>query len=404
MHIHVVGLGAVGSFVAFHLRRTLAPKHSVVALHRKQSAPAIFQRPSPWSILLEADGTLRQRRGDYRLPLSRPDVPHGMLPLGGAIHSLVVTSKAYSIPAIMWALRDYISRDTTIVLLHNGMGVYDHLVRHIFDDPRDRPNFVLSTNTHGLWRKDPLHVVQTGIGEIQLGIVPDPAGRDYEAVLARARHGSYAELSLDDIADPADSDPANARYINLRNTIAALTGARALGATWRPFRDVETAMRKKLVVNAFVNPLSGLLQCKNGDVLKAPHGRWVMKRICEEAEMVFKAQHDSENRRRYGAYLEHMKTRAVDDGPLAPPVDEPFPHSLSHRALRTEVERVVTQTYNNYSSMYHDLKHNEPTEIEYINGHLRGLARLHGKSALVNETLYQLVKMRSAYPLVAKPT
>ncbi|KAI0715407.1 ketopantoate reductase PanE/ApbA C terminal-domain-containing protein [Earliella scabrosa] len=401
MHIHVVGLGAVGSFVAFHLRRTLAPKHAVIALHRKQSAPAIVQRPHGWSVLLDADGVTHTQDGILHLSYS---MFNNMQKGPGPLECLVVATKAYAVPAVMWALREYISRDTTIVLLHNGMGVYEHLVRNVFDMPPDRPNFILCTNTHGLWRKDPLHVVQTGVGEIQLGIAPDPQGRDYEAVLAQARPGSYTELSLDDIANPADLNSSNTRYINLRNTITALTSARALGATWRPFQEVQTAMRRKLVVNAFVNPISGLLQCKNGDVLKPPNGRWVMKRICEEGETVFRAQLDSENKGRHGAYLELVKNRIGDEPPLEPPTPHPFPHGLTASSLQTEVERIVEQTKNNYSSMYHDLKHNEVTEIEYINGHIRGLAHLYGKSALVNETLYQLVKMRSAYPFAAKPS
>ncbi len=434
MHIHVVGLGAVGSFVAFHLRRTLAPKHSVVALHRKESAPAVYQGPHGWSVILEADRvthtqdgivhlsyslfsnkdhkkilpslrSIGQRRGDFRLPLSRHGDAHGILRLAAPINTLIVTTKAFAVPSVMWALREYITRDTTIVLLHNGMGVHEHLVRHIFDVPRDRPNFVLCTNTHGLYRKDLLHVVQTGVGEIQLGIAPDPLGRNYEeAMLAGDGQGPYPELSLDDIANPTDNSASNARYINLRNTITALTSARALGATWRPYRDVLTGMRRKLTVNALVNPLTALLQCKNGCALNPPHGRWVMKRICEEAETVFKAQCESENKARHGAYLEMMKNRSEAEEPPPPPSPIPFPHSLTASSLGQEVERVVEQTKHNYSSMYHDLKHDRPTEIEYINGHIRGLAQLYNKSALVNETLYQLVKMRSAYPFVAKPS
>lgn len=431
MHIHVVGLGAVGSFVAFHLRRTLAPKHSVYALHRLDTAPAISQRPHGWSVLLESEGVTHtqdgimhlsyhpwhyypsgsirfahwdpSRRRDLELPLSRPDDPHRLHHATHPIDSLIVTTKAYAVPDVLHGLRSLISRDTTIVLLHNGMGVYEKLTQSLFRDPHDRPNFVLCTNTHGLYRKDLMHTVQTGYGEIQLGIAPDPLGRNFEAALAREPQESLVpELSLDDIADPVDG--ASPRYLNLRNTIAALTGARALCATWRPYRDVQTALRKKLVVNAFVNPVSALMQCKNGEVLKSPHGVWIMKRLCQEAESIFRAELSAMNKAQQVAYEQFMENREDIDETIAPPEPLPYPRGLTKSALQTETARVVEQTKHNYSSMYRDVNLGQRTEIEYINGYLHHLARQYDQPAFVNEMLYQLVKMRTTIPYVGKPT
>ncbi|KAI0719981.1 ketopantoate reductase PanE/ApbA C terminal-domain-containing protein [Cerioporus squamosus] len=434
MQIHVVGLGAVGSFVAFHLRRTLAPKHSVYALHRLDTAPAISQRPHGWSVLLTSDGVTHtqdgimhltyhpwnyyfsgsvrfdhwdpSRRRDLELPLSRPDDSHRLHHATHPIDSLIVTTKAYAVPDVLYGLRSLISRDTTIVLLHNGMGVYEKLTQSLFRDPHDRPNFVLCTNTHGLYRKDLMHTLMMGYGEIQLGIAPDPLGRNFEAALQREQDKSpYPELSLDDIADPVnDAATASPRYLNLRNTIAALTGARALCATWRPYRDVQTAMRKKLVVNAFVNPVSALMQCKNGEVLKSPHGVWIMERLCQEAESIFKAELDATNKTRQAVYKQIMKTREDTDETMPPPVPLAYPRALTKGALQTETERIVEHTKHNYSSMHRDVNLGQRTEIEYINGYLYHLARRYKQPAFVNEMLYHLVKMRTTIPYVGKPT
>ncbi|TBU49941.1 ketopantoate reductase-like protein [Dichomitus squalens] len=430
MRIHVVGLGAVGSFVAFHLRRTLHPKHTVFALHHKFSAPTISKEHP---IVIESEGVvhsqsgvehlaftlspqrarpdlnprldpLRQPHTDLRVALDCRNEPHELHRIYGAIESLVVTTKAHAVPRVIAALSGHLSRNSTVVLLHNGMGMYEKLVEEFFPDPYDRPNFVLATNTHGLWRKDVLHVVHSGVGEIQLGIVPDPHGRDYEAaVRGTGNVPSWKPLSLDDIASISDehAQSVSPRYLSLRNTISALTGARALGATWRPYDDVQTAMRRKLVVNCFVNPLSALLQCKNGDLLSSNHSRWVLDHLCKEAEHVFRAQLAAEVKEMQKAYEEMSEEEKAAVGPPRP---QPYPRALTSLSLMREVERVVDLTRENYSSMYWDVKLGKPTEIKYLNGYLRKLGLKYSVRTGVNDILFGLTQMRTAIPFVGKPS
>lgn len=431
MRIHVAGLGAVGSFVAFHLRRTLHPKHAVFALHRRETAPTVSQIANGRPTLLESDGVVQsqdgiehvtyslprerphndlnanldplgQPPGDYQVALDRHHDPHELPRVYGGIESLVITTKAYAVPRVIAGLRDHLSRNSTIVLLHNGMGMYEKLVDSFFPDPYDRPNFVLATNTHGLWRKDVMHSVQAAFGEIQLGIVPDPHGRDYEASLRNSRNvPSWQPLSLDDIANISVVDGVSPRYLTLRNTISALTSARALGATWRPYYDVQTAMRRKLVVNCYVNPLSALLQCKNGDIMRAGPSYWILEHLCKEAERVFRAQLEAEVEDMRQAYHGLPEEERVTK---RPPQLPPFPRALSYVSLSKEVKRVVELTQDNYSSMYWDMKLGQPTEIKYLNGYLLKLAQKYGVKSSVNDTLYGLTQMRTAIPFVGKPS
>lgn len=431
MRIHVAGLGAIGSFVAFHLRRTLQPKHTVFALHRRETAPTVSQISNGRPVILESDGVvqsqdsiehvtyslprerpcndlnthldpLRQPPGDYQVAFDRHHDSHELTCIYGGIESLIVTTKAYAVPRVIAGLRGHLTRNSTIVLLHNGMGMYEKLVDSFFPDPYDRPNFVLATNTHGLWRKDVMHAVQTAFGEIQLGIVPDPLGRDYEASVRNGRNvPSWQPLSLDDIANISVEGGVSPRYATLRNTISALTGARALGATWRPYYDVKTAMRRKLVVNCYINPVSALLQCRNGDVMRAGPSYWILEHLCKEAERVFRAQLEAEVEDMRKAYDELPEEEKATRRPSRPP---PFPRALSYVSLSKEVQRVIELTKDNYSSMYWDMKLGQPTEIKYLNGYLLKLAHKYGVKSSVNDILYNLTQMRTAIPFVGQPS
>ena len=46
-------------------------------------------------------------------------------------------------------------------------------------------------------------------------------------------------------------------------------------------------MRRKLVINSVVNPLSAFLSCRNGDLLESAEGRKMIEHVCAEAALAF---------------------------------------------------------------------------------------------------------------------
>ncbi|KAI0673330.1 2-dehydropantoate 2-reductase [Trametes maxima] len=395
MRIHVVGIGAVGNFVAFNLRRSLSPKHSVIALHRSETAKSLLQDSNNVPLHIERDGALLTQHGSDFPPTAMyvRDDRSARMSLG-PIDSLIVTTKAYAVSSVIRRLRMHLSPDSTVVLLHNGMGVYENIVASIYPDPNERPNFVFCSNTHGLFTKGPLHAVHTAVGNIRLGIVPDPFGRDYEASHNAAGTPKDYQLSLDDIANVSTENPIPPRYLNLRNTIAALTSASGLRASWEPFSDVQVAMRSKLVVNSFINPVSALLQCRNGGVLESTRGRNLADRVCREAHRIFKAEWDLEVK---------QQQRSLAEQGLGDIEPAPYPRELKSQVLLREIERVVELTKDNYSSMYMDLKLRRPTEIDFLNGYLAHVGRKHKFRPFANVSLRNLVRMRSMIPLAPQP-
>ncbi|KZT04218.1 uncharacterized protein LAESUDRAFT_715747 [Laetiporus sulphureus 93-53] len=132
-------------------------------------------------------------------------------PKPSPIESLIVAVKAQSAIQGIMNLLPRISSNSTIVLLHNGMGVYENLIKAVFRNREQRPNVVVSVNNHGAFLKQEGHVVHTGVGDIKLGIVPDPKGRDFEVSLDTSLPKEDQKLSLDDIA-PLSGDPLAQRY------------------------------------------------------------------------------------------------------------------------------------------------------------------------------------------------
>lgn len=287
------------------------------------------------------------------------------------IESLIVCVKAHNTVSSIRALIPRLTPDSTIVLMQNGMGIYEALVRDLFRNPAHRPHFVLASITHGAFMKEYMHVVHAGVGGIQLGIVPEP-GEDFET--------SYPTLSLDDISPPG---AASHRFASLRGTIGAFTGVQPLNVEWQSFYTIQMAMRRKVVVNAVINPLTALLNCKNGEVLAHASGKAIGKRICMEASNAFRAQHKAEV----------AATRASGKQ-----VSSEFPWQLTAPALLEEVARVADVTANNYSSMLMDVRQGRETEIGFMNGYLQSVGRAHGLQLPTNSLVMRLMDLRTRIP------
>lgn len=243
MRFYVLGVGAVGTLLSFHLKRTArnlaqnplrylpslpnpsARKHlpapsnlGVILRLRKSNYAKSLARND--GVVLEKDGVQDLERGfgiewlstlqrvggpleaniaaslarrknelDYADDPSEICVPgiSEVEKLGyppGSIDALIVTTKAQNTLAAIKPLAPYITPASTIVLLQNGQGVLDLLLEELFPDPARRPHFILANTTHGVWTRNRLHAVHAAQGQVQLGVVPSPTlGRSYERIL-----------------------------------------------------------------------------------------------------------------------------------------------------------------------------------------------------------------------------
>ncbi|KAJ6621214.1 ketopantoate reductase-like protein [Mycena sp. CBHHK59/15] len=394
MRFHVLGIGPIGSLVSHHLRRALSPDHSIILLYNLPRnalhAPRAFH--------VETDGLLTTSTGftaetfyDYgRLHISKEErATHPET----SIESLFVTSRA---PATLHAVRKLaprLSANSTIVLIQNGLGVYDQLVENVFRDPQQRPHFIFASSSHAMFVSKTSvrgpRLVHPTVGDIEFSIVPDPLGRDFEAgFLDESLHPSERRPRLSDLAKPA-GDPSFQRYRTLRNTVSALLLAEPLNARWKSMAHVQLALRRKLAVTSVIHPLSAILGCRNGDIFSIPPALRLAQRICQEASDVFGVQ-----------IREETKAWMVANGPEMRGAlgAARLPRSLEQASLVSECMRVAEASKGAISNMLSAVRHGRRTEIDYLNGYLLKLGKSYGVPMPANATLYNLVRMRAAVP------
>jgi 2-dehydropantoate 2-reductase len=122
--------------------------------------------------------------------------------------------------------------------------------------------------------------------------------------------------------------------------------------------DARSLVWGKLVINASINPLTALLRISNGELLKSPSARTLMRALAEETAAV--------------ASSENVNLTFSDPAAM--------------------VEEVACKTAANYSSMFQDIKRGAPTEIDAICGAVTRAGQLHNVPTPINRICWQLVE------------
>ena len=437
MRFHVIGIGSIGSLLSYHLRRALPPQHRISLIVRRVNNHTEPPPNTPKRITIECNGLKASLDGfdvEYADPLMQDvydllrqkkranmqrmqdladaaaanpqDQPPGWIrravqsfqvddrPHPARIDSLFVATKATAAVRAIEECKDRIHSGTTIVLLQNGMGIYEAVVDRLFPNPESRPNFIIASTTHGAWKKTETtvshHVVHAGTGNLQFGIVADARmhPRDFERSFweppAPPKDSTTiappAYLALDDIESFAETDNPFSRspYRTLRATIAALQSLSDLDTSWVPMAEMQIVLRQKLVINSCINPITAMLDCRNGELLTSRPAHALIRAVCKEAGHVYRKL-TTEDDFKFG-------TRTTHGG-----LDR-----LSGVRLEDEVHRVAKKTSANYSSMLVDMRQGGLLEVGYMNGYLGQLGRLYKVPTPTIDALKHMVELKAS--------
>ncbi|KAK4609604.1 putative 2-dehydropantoate 2-reductase [Fulvia fulva] len=278
------------------------------------------------------------------------------------IHNLIVTTKTIRTITALASIKHRLNRDSTICFLQNGMGVIDDVNKELFPDESTRPTYVQGIVTHGAnvppekAEQDPFFVVHAGHGTISLGILPrKPLSRP--ATPTGSGTDNSGELSVKKTDDWAPS----ARY--LLRTLTRTPVLCAVGFT--PIELLQLQL-EKVAMNAVINPLTCLLDNRNGNLLyNFPISR-TMRLMLAEISLIIRSL---------------PELRGLPN----------VPHRFSAERLEALVVGICTKTKDNVSSMLADMRAGRETEIEYMNGYIVKRGEEMGVKAVVNYAIMQTV-------------
>lgn len=382
MRFHIAGVGSIGSLVAYHLRRATPVTHPIVLLYDKTK----YAAHGPDALRVENSLPFNTASGFERETYTQNEDP---------IDSLFLTTRANSTLHALHELAPRLTPNSTVVLVHHGLAVYDRIVEELFRNPRQRPHFIFASTTHAPSFQVTgdlaagYTLTQPWRGNLEFGIVPDPFGRNFEAGFADATlHESERAARLSDLANPEDN--SYPRYRSLRNTVAALLVADSLNAHWKPMQHLQLGLRQRLAIDSVINPLTALMGCRTAHIFATPGSVRIADRICREASAVFGAQIREDTKAWIGAGQGQIGG-ILGIARLPPALEAP--------ALLKQCLRFSKNSKGNISSMLDAVRKGRRTEIEYLNGYLMKLGEAYGVETPTIQTMHELVNMRRTLPV-----
>lgn len=224
---------------------------------------------------------------------------------------LLVCLKAWQVSSAVTALLPKLNPECKILLLHNGMGTQEEL-------PLNEHVFLHGVTTHAA-RRDGNTIIHVASGMTHIG--------------------PTSSVIIDD------------------NHLADTLHQALPDVAWH--NDISAACWQKLAVNCVINLLTGLYNCRNGDVQRYPE---LIERLCAEVASVMEMEG----------------------------------YHTSTESLLSYVNNVIRSTADNTSSLLQDLRSQRHTEIDYITGYLLRRARSHGMALPENARLYELIKRKES--------
>ncbi|KAK6354924.1 hypothetical protein TWF696_004053 [Orbilia brochopaga] len=374
--IHIIGTGNVGCLVAHSLRTLRNPPPITLIFHR-QDVKNTFRRRGN-RIRVERDRVASIVTGFEWQVMDSLEywMPQRMHP----IRSLIVTTKAHQAVPALEKIKDRLNRDSTIMLMQNGMGVLDEINTRVFPNPEERPNVVLAINSHGVHSSRPFSIVHAGYGKIDMGVVPrtlsPPKPRESkDATTSLTTHPAITTTptSTTTTTSPLPStllqDPPDPATLpeTTRELIETLISCYDLSYGLVSYPEILAVQLEKLAVNAVINPLSVMFNCYNGQLLYNYHISRMMRLTLFEISKVIAAMPE----------LDGIPSREI---------------RFSPERLERVVIGIAKRTAVNISSMLQDVRAGKPTEVEYINGYVVNKGAELGIPCAVNFMLKEMVK------------
>ncbi|MFV0576161.1 MAG: 2-dehydropantoate 2-reductase [Vibrio sp.] len=246
MKIGIIGAGAIGSLWAVKLKQA---EHNVLVISRDKSVSSINLQLGDDSSHTFAANQLEQFK---------------------SCNLILITVKSTQVVEAMSPLFAYLSPQTPLIFLHNGMGAVDELSSEWHQFP-----IAIATTTQAAFKPNSNQVNHTGLGQTLLG--------------------NYDETR--------PVKPQITPYLEALNHVLP-------EVIWHD--EIQSALWKKLAVNSVINPMTAVYQCKNGALVEDKYQPEVQALI-QQCHAVMKAENQTITLEELSSFIQQVMVATAEN-------------------------------------------------------------------------------------------
>jgi 2-dehydropantoate 2-reductase len=284
------------------------------------------------------------------------------------IEVVIIAKRGGESLKVVDALKHRLSRNSTIVLIHNGMGVLSR-IQAKWPREADRPNIVEGFSTHGLSNSSEFTINHAYPGSIHLGIAPRLDETDifqYHSLSPNAdspiitRQGAKSDHRLHALGQQ--------KHRSLKFILDVLLSDPVLGCTLRAYLpDLYLLQIKRVICQSILQVLGALHRCSNAELISVQRNHEIIGKLIKEILPVLKAD------------------PLISSSPI-------YKAEFTFPELYASVRYMALAAPNAVSWVLQDMAGRRETELGHLSGFLLLLAKRRGFQLPMWRTLHELLR------------
>ncbi|KAI9885388.1 MAG: hypothetical protein M1823_002815 [Watsoniomyces obsoletus] len=349
--IHILGLQTPGKYLAFALAG--AAKSPEVVLLTPRREPLEWWKKEGQGITLTRYGRSETRYG-ATLEVLKSSSSDGVMFNGHhqqsrpseeeeeePISQLIVNTNSGGTVPMLQSIRHRLDRQSTILFMHNSMGIMEEVSDMVFPDIDTRPNYILGLSSRTVIPSSTggFSIGFEGLGTMQVSLVPR-----YFEEMRSPRFRFHAPPSSTSSRSPVEPN-ASSQYL-----LRSLSRTPEIQAIGLPYLDLLSYKLQKLAIRAIIDPLTTTFDCRNGDLLGISPAEELMERLSAELSSILLNLPE----------IKHLPTT---------------PRRMNRVHLLKQTLGTLETSANESSSMLRDVRAGRTPDVKYVNGYFLKRAR-----------------------------
>lgn len=355
---HVLGLGSMGSIIAFALQKKF-PTYNIVPILRSEAKVKLFKDnyESKFTLHRQYNGTT-DVSNSFSLTTDLNNIKEDH------IDNLIITTKTFQTIEALKPIWSKIDEKTNIILIQNGIGTYDTLVEKFPEIKSKNFKIFQGVIAHAVFGSS------TNFSEFYHAAFLD-------LKVAQINGFKNENEKIQSIKDVEELIEQNELLRTLKDI--------DLDCKVMSYQELIIGQIKKFCVNCCINGWTSILNCMNGDL-----------KFVKESTLELFEQTVDEVIRVFSKSPDYKKVFEYENKDNMPVLDVEF--KKDSKKLAEWVYQIgVIDCGGNSSSMRQDVINKRGTEIDFINGYVVKLGKkleLPSSEYKVNEIVVNLHKLK----------